>query len=54
MMGEELDSLRPAVFRDAELVLRQLAGQAFLVVAHREVDGDQIHSATKGGFLATL
>ena len=33
MVGKQLDNLRLAVFRDAELVLRQVAGQVFLVVA---------------------
>ena len=45
VVGKELDGLRLAVFRDAETLLRQIADQAFLVVADREVDGDQIHPA---------
>src|SRR5580704_1940802 len=45
VVGKEFDGLRLAVFGDTETLLAEIADQAFLVVAHGEVDGDQVYLA---------
>jgi hypothetical protein len=54
VVSKELDGLRVAVLRDGETVLREIANEAFFVVADGEIDGDEIDLALEGVSLRRL
>ncbi len=54
VVGKELDGLLPAVFKDAEVILPKLAGQMLLLIANREVNGNQVNLAVKSSVLGAI
>ena len=52
VVGKELDGLWATVFGEDELVFREVADEAFLVVAHGKVDRDEVNPAANDVFLA--